>query len=242
MTAEDIAETLGMARSNVSNSIRELLSWGLIRRAPILGDRRDHFEAETDIWEVAAERRPPQGAGDRPRRGCIARLRDRCRRRSDDQPGCEQTAEGNAGFHRTGRSLVLANADVPRPRLVALMSWAKRSSVSCRGKPNKASGGGAYHGVSEAKFRTSVPADSEQLRRRTSTISDFARCCPTKTGALPAATRQRFSKRLADGRTAVYVGEVIEISFSRIGWWLAQMARLIGGPLPTAPIRMSRAS
>jgi hypothetical protein len=49
---------------------------------------------------------------------------------------------------------------------------------------------------------------------------------------LPFATRQRFSKRLADGRTAIYVGEVIEISFSRIGWWLAQLARLIGGPLP----------
>jgi hypothetical protein len=49
---------------------------------------------------------------------------------------------------------------------------------------------------------------------------------------LPPATRQRFSKRLADGRTAIYVGEVIEISFSRVGWWLAQIARLIGGPLP----------
>jgi hypothetical protein len=49
---------------------------------------------------------------------------------------------------------------------------------------------------------------------------------------LPSATRQRFSKRLVDGSTAIYVGEVIEISFSRIGWWLAQIARLIGGPLP----------
>jgi DNA-binding transcriptional regulator GbsR (MarR family) len=54
MTAEDIADTLAMARSNVSNSIKELLAWNLIRRVPILGDRRDHFEAETDIWEVAA--------------------------------------------------------------------------------------------------------------------------------------------------------------------------------------------
>lgn len=54
LTAEEIAETLGMARSNVSNSIKELLAWELIRRVPILGDRRDHFEAETDIWEVAA--------------------------------------------------------------------------------------------------------------------------------------------------------------------------------------------
>ena len=50
---------------------------------------------------------------------------------------------------------------------------------------------------------------------------------------LPTATRQRFSKRLAGGSTAIYVGEVVEITFSRIGWWMAQMARLIGGPLPT---------
>src|SRR4029077_14186219 len=52
--AEDIADLLGLARSNVSNSIKELLAWDLIRRVPIKGDRRDHFEAETDIWEVAA--------------------------------------------------------------------------------------------------------------------------------------------------------------------------------------------
>jgi DNA-binding transcriptional regulator GbsR (MarR family) len=53
LTAEDIAERLGMARSNVSNSLKELLGWNLIRRVPVMGDRRDHFEAETDIWEIA---------------------------------------------------------------------------------------------------------------------------------------------------------------------------------------------
>ena len=52
LTADDIAEALGMARSNVSTSIKELLGWNLIRRVPIRGERRDHFEAETDIWEV----------------------------------------------------------------------------------------------------------------------------------------------------------------------------------------------
>ena len=52
LTAEEIADRLGMARSNVSNSIRELLGWNLIRRVPIKGDRRDHYEAETDIWEI----------------------------------------------------------------------------------------------------------------------------------------------------------------------------------------------
>ena len=53
LTAEDIAEKLGLARSNVSNSIRELLAWDLIRRVPVKGDRREHFEAETDLWEIA---------------------------------------------------------------------------------------------------------------------------------------------------------------------------------------------
>jgi DNA-binding transcriptional regulator GbsR (MarR family) len=53
-TAEDIAEALGLARSNVSNSLKELQAWRLIRRVPILGDRRDHYEAETDLWEIIA--------------------------------------------------------------------------------------------------------------------------------------------------------------------------------------------
>ena len=52
LTADDIAAMLGMARSNVSSSLKELLAWNLIRRVPIRGDRRDHFEAETDIWQM----------------------------------------------------------------------------------------------------------------------------------------------------------------------------------------------
>ena len=52
-------------------------------------------------------------------------------------------------------------------------------------------------------------------------------------GRLPLAIWRRFSKRLADGETVVYVGEIDEARFSRTGWWLAQLARLIGGPLPT---------
>jgi uncharacterized protein DUF4166 len=52
--------------------------------------------------------------------------------------------------------------------------------------------------------------------------------------ALPPAVRRRFSKRLADGNTAVYVGKVLETWMSRTGWLLAQALRLIGGPLPTA--------
>ncbi len=50
--------------------------------------------------------------------------------------------------------------------------------------------------------------------------------------ALPAAIRQRFSRRLADGGTIVYAGRVTETRMSRLGWWLAQAVRPIGGPLP----------
>lgn len=52
-------------------------------------------------------------------------------------------------------------------------------------------------------------------------------------GRLPVAVWRRFSKRLANGKTVVYVGEIEESFHSRAGWWLAQLARLIGGPLPT---------
>jgi hypothetical protein len=50
--------------------------------------------------------------------------------------------------------------------------------------------------------------------------------------SLPPAIRRRFSTRLAGGQTMVYAGEVLESWMSRAGWWLAQAARLIGGPLP----------
>ncbi|WP_428640960.1 GbsR/MarR family transcriptional regulator [Roseibium sp.] len=53
MNAEQISEELGIARSNVSNSLKELAGWKLIQRVPVAGDRREHFVAETDVWEMA---------------------------------------------------------------------------------------------------------------------------------------------------------------------------------------------
>ena len=53
-------------------------------------------------------------------------------------------------------------------------------------------------------------------------------------GRLPLPIRRRFSKRLADGETAVYVGEILEAHLSRAGWLLAQLLRLIGAPLSTS--------
>ena len=50
--------------------------------------------------------------------------------------------------------------------------------------------------------------------------------------SLTPAVRERFSRRLAGGATVTYVGHVAHVAFSRLGWWLAQAARVFGGPLP----------
>jgi len=52
LTAEEIASTLSVARSNVSTSIRELQGWGLVRPVQVLGDRRQQFESVKDVWEM----------------------------------------------------------------------------------------------------------------------------------------------------------------------------------------------
>src|SRR5215472_7616432 len=52
LNAEEIAETLGVARSNVSNSLRELQSWRIVKLVHVLGDKRGHFESMKNVWEM----------------------------------------------------------------------------------------------------------------------------------------------------------------------------------------------
>ncbi len=52
LAAEEIADTLSVARSNVSNSLKELLSWRLVKIVHVMGDRRDHFDTSKDVWEL----------------------------------------------------------------------------------------------------------------------------------------------------------------------------------------------
>ena len=52
LTAEDISETLEVARSNVSNSLKELQGWRIVKLVHVMGDKRDHFEALPDVWET----------------------------------------------------------------------------------------------------------------------------------------------------------------------------------------------
>ena len=51
---------------------------------------------------------------------------------------------------------------------------------------------------------------------------------------LPEPVRRRFSKRPGPGRTIIYCGRIRRASMTRAGWLIAQIARLVGGPLPTS--------
>src|SRR5258708_3776860 len=126
-TAEEIADLLGLARSNVSNSIKELMAWNLIRRVPIKGDRREHFEAETDIWGMFA--RISAGRKERELDPAIAALR-----------ACVAEAQGDAAVHPVASERLKAMLDfvetldrwyvqmltVPKQKLAALIRLGTR--------------------------------------------------------------------------------------------------------------------
>lgn len=122
LTAEDIAECLGLARSNVSTSLKELTGWGLVRRVQVLGDRRDYFEAEADMFEMV--RRIAQGRKAREIDPALAVLRACAAEASDDprvRPAAKRRlAEMLAFTESVGRSFDEIMA-LPSPVLARLI-------------------------------------------------------------------------------------------------------------------------
>ncbi len=55
LSLDDIAAELQQSKSNISVNIRGLVDWHLVRRAPVPGSRKDHYEAATDFWRVMQE-------------------------------------------------------------------------------------------------------------------------------------------------------------------------------------------
>jgi hypothetical protein len=75
-----------------------------------------------------------------------------------------------------------------------------------------------------------APADCD-------TLHDFRFCALLRQEdwkLLPRAIRSRFSRRVTDGKTIIYVGCVVETRLNWVGWLIAGAARLFGGPLPTS--------
>ena len=107
LTADEIAESLTVARSNVSVSLKELQSWDLVSVTHVLGDRRDYFQAKKDIWEVLAmimDGRKKREID--PTRADPARVRGRGQARSRDARRGEGAHRDDARIHRRGVGLV----------------------------------------------------------------------------------------------------------------------------------------
>jgi DNA-binding transcriptional regulator GbsR (MarR family) len=121
LTAEDISEKLGMARSNVSNSLKELLAWKLIRRIPVLGDRRDHYEAEADMWQMASK--VAQGRKEREIDPMVNAIRQAMAHIDDPRisPAVRARMEGMHDFMNTIESWYQQMINVPPAQIMRLI-------------------------------------------------------------------------------------------------------------------------
>ena len=52
LAADEITGMLGIARSHVSNSLKELQAWGVVKNVHLMGDRREHFESIKEVWKL----------------------------------------------------------------------------------------------------------------------------------------------------------------------------------------------
>lgn len=127
LNADEIGETLGIARSNVSTGIKELLAWDLIQVEHVLGDRRDFFRAEQDTWEVI--RRIIEGRKRREIDPTLAVLRDcqaQLARDTETPEGARQRILSQLEFIETLTSWYDQIKAVPRKSLMKMMRMGQK--------------------------------------------------------------------------------------------------------------------
>jgi DNA-binding transcriptional regulator GbsR (MarR family) len=125
--AEEISETLRIARSNTSNSLKELLAWKLIRRAPVMGDRRDHYEAEVDLWQMLT--RIARGRKEREIDPAVAALRvctEEAARDTRISPLARERIDAMHSFVVTMDDWYQQMIAIPPSRLMMLVAMGKR--------------------------------------------------------------------------------------------------------------------
>ncbi|MCP4330629.1 MAG: GbsR/MarR family transcriptional regulator [Alphaproteobacteria bacterium] len=136
LAADEIAETLSIARSNVSTGLRELQAWGLVQMTHVLGDRRDHFASTKDNWEMLT-----RIVEERKRREIdptLSMLRDcMLAAEADTETDPEITARiaGMLSFMETLTAWYDQVKSLPKPTLIALM---KMGAKVARFVPKKA--------------------------------------------------------------------------------------------------------
>lgn len=139
INAEDISDTLKLARSNVSTALKELQSYGIVRRQHVPGDRRDHFVAETDLWEllmrISAERKRREID---PTIALLAQLKDDIVARKDVPAHVRERISLMHEFISTLTNWYDQVRRLPKPTLVTLMKLGAKVAQFIPGSRNKA--------------------------------------------------------------------------------------------------------
>jgi DNA-binding transcriptional regulator GbsR (MarR family) len=139
INAEEISDTLKLARSNVSTALKELQSYNIVRRQHVTGDRRDHFVAETDLWEllmrISAERKRREID---PTIELLAQLKERIAERKDVPNHVRERIGRMHEFISTLTNWYDQVRRLPKPTLVTLMKLGGKVAALIPGSRKKA--------------------------------------------------------------------------------------------------------
>ena len=137
--AEEISDSLRLARSNVSTALKELQAYGIVRRSHVAGDRRDHFVAETDLWDllmrISAERKRREID---PTLEFLAELKQRIELRDNFPPHIRERIGRMHEFIGTLAGWYDQMRRLPKPTLVSLMKLGAKVARFVGAKPPKA--------------------------------------------------------------------------------------------------------
>ena len=120
--ADEIVDALSVARSNVSTSIRELQSYGLVRMTHVLGDRRDYFESLHDVWElfrVIIEQRKQRELN--PTLSMLRTVAAEVAKESDTDPVTKERITNMLNFVETTNAWYEDIRDIPTKTLTKIM-------------------------------------------------------------------------------------------------------------------------
>ena len=139
INAEEISESLKLARSNVSTALKELQGYGIVRRQHVTGDRRDHFVAETDLWEllmrISAERKRREID---PTIELLAQLKEKVADRKDVPQHVRERIARMHEFISTLTNWYDQVRRLPKPTLITLMKLGAKVAQFIPGSRKKA--------------------------------------------------------------------------------------------------------
>ena len=126
LRADQIVDALSLARSNVSTSIRELQSYGLVTMTHVLGDRRDYFESLHDVWElfrVIIEQRKQRELN--PTLSMLRSAAEEVDQEADTHPVTKERIRNMLNFVETTSDWYEQIRDIPTSTLTKLMKLGK---------------------------------------------------------------------------------------------------------------------